>query len=516
MAVTTKFLAAGHSDPGRKRSNNEDRFWIDTERGIFLVVDGVGGQAAGETAAETAVAMLKARLERQVGSTVDRVREGITLANNEIFRMAESKVEWHGMACVLTVAVVEDGRVTVGHVGDSRLYLLQGGRIRKVTHDHSPVGEREDAGELNELEAMQHPRRNEVFRDVGSEEHTPQDADFIEIVEAPFPPEAALLLCSDGLSDMIPSTEMQRLIEQHAEQPRQAVRALVEAANEAGGKDNVTVVLVQGPQFAAAPRRTATLAVAAAKRPANWGARLMVFLLGLALGAGLMWFLRRSPAGEVAAGGEREWRVGLGESINATLAKARPGDTVIVPPKLYPETVRLTEGVTLVSEQPREATIQGAILVEGVKVGRVQGFRVDASGQPVGILLADTGITVEDTEVLGAHAAGVEFRGSSTATLLACRIHANLGAGIVIQAGTQPRLIHNVVTNNGRNPRQPRPGIQMLGFVPPLMFGNNIWDNGAEAIWHPAGMPDGEMIRQNFFGVVDSTAGKRRVRVVSP
>ena len=109
---------------------------------------------------------------------------------------------------MLTVAVLEDGSAVVGHVGDSRLYQIRRGEIRKITHDHSPVGEREDNRELTEAEAMRHPRRNEVFRDVGSEEHAPDDADFIEIQRIPFEPDCALLLCSDGLSDQVPSAEI--------------------------------------------------------------------------------------------------------------------------------------------------------------------------------------------------------------------------------------------------------------------------------------------------------------------
>ncbi len=112
------------------------------------------------------------------------------------------------MACVLTGRRDRDGRAIVGHVGDTRLYKLRRGRIEKVTRDHSPVGEREDARELSELEAMQHPRRNEVYRDVGSEPHEPGDPDFIDVQEIPFEPDAALLLCSDGLTDLVDSASI--------------------------------------------------------------------------------------------------------------------------------------------------------------------------------------------------------------------------------------------------------------------------------------------------------------------
>ncbi len=251
MAVetaVTPLRCAGHSHPGRRRSNNEDRFYCDRARGIFLLVDGMGGEAAGEKAAETAVEMLRGRLERPTGSPVERVREAIALANNEIFRLASANAQWQGMACVLTVAVIEGGMMTIGHVGDSRAYILHRGKMRKITHDHSPVGEREDNGELTEAEAMQHPRRNEVFRDVGSEQHTPDEEDFIEIIEQRFASDMAVLLCSDGLSDLVNSEVIYGTI-RASQDGSEAAQALVDAANAAGGKDNVTVVLIEGTAF---------------------------------------------------------------------------------------------------------------------------------------------------------------------------------------------------------------------------------------------------------------------------
>ena len=168
MAVKTRLRFAAASDPGKRRKNNEDRYYVDADRGIYAVIDGVGGQAAGETAAAVAVDVIRERLERQTGTPEERLREAITLANNEILRLSRTRPEWAGMACVLTVALIEDDIVTVGHVGDSRLYLLRSGEIQKITRDHSPVGEREDRGELSEDEAMRHARRNEIYRDVGS------------------------------------------------------------------------------------------------------------------------------------------------------------------------------------------------------------------------------------------------------------------------------------------------------------------------------------------------------------
>src|SRR6476469_1868080 len=109
MQVSSALKAAGDSHPGLKRPVNEERFHSDPARGIFIVIDGVGGQAAGETAAETALTIVRSRLERETGAVEDRVREAIALANNEINRLASLHPEWSGMACVLTVAVVTDG-----------------------------------------------------------------------------------------------------------------------------------------------------------------------------------------------------------------------------------------------------------------------------------------------------------------------------------------------------------------------------------------------------------------------
>src|SRR3954466_8520484 len=166
QTAVPRYLYAASSDVGSVRPNNEDRVYCDEARGFFLVVDGMGGHEAGEQAAEIAVERIRIRLERQTGAVEQRLREAITLANNAIYQSAQEQPEWEGMACVLTAAVIEEGQVTVGHVGDSRLYRIKRGTIEKITRDHSPVGEQEDSGELTEREAMRHPRRNEVYRDV--------------------------------------------------------------------------------------------------------------------------------------------------------------------------------------------------------------------------------------------------------------------------------------------------------------------------------------------------------------
>lgn len=245
----TLWRCAAASDPGTVRTENQDRVYVDHERGIFLVVDGLGGHAAGEMAAETAANVIRQELAELDGDVPQRVRSAITAANDCISELAADNDAWRGMACVLTLAVIRDGQVTVGHVGDSRLYLIWNGALRKLTSDHSPVGEREDQGELSEAEAMAHPRRHEVFRDVGSQRRKPDEEDFIELKEFPFKPDAALLLCSDGLTDQVPSAEIRECVERYDGDPAAVVESLVDAANGAGGKDNISVVFVAGSEF---------------------------------------------------------------------------------------------------------------------------------------------------------------------------------------------------------------------------------------------------------------------------
>jgi serine/threonine protein phosphatase PrpC len=153
------------------------------------------------------------------------------------------------MACVLTLALIEAGRVTIGHVGDSRLYLIGNGSIRKVTSDHSPVGEGEDSGEFTEEEAMMHPRRHEVFRDVGGCARAAGDPDFIDVRECEFPDDAAILLCSDGLTDHLTSRRIRDIAGCYAGDAAQTARNLVDAANQAGGRDNITALFIAGPGF---------------------------------------------------------------------------------------------------------------------------------------------------------------------------------------------------------------------------------------------------------------------------
>jgi serine/threonine protein phosphatase PrpC len=245
----SSYRSAAATDTGLLRDHNEDRYWIDAERGVFLVVDGVGGHAAGELAAQTAVEAIRETVTATTAAPEKRVRAAIAAANNRIFELAARQAERKGMACVLTLALVEGEQITIGHVGDSRLYLIWNGAIRKLTSDHSPVGQDEDAGELSEQEAMRHPRRNEVFRDVGTAIRSAGDEGFIEVRQCRFHRDAAILLCSDGLTDHLSAARVREVVERYDGDAARVAAELVEAANQAGGRDNITALFVAGPEF---------------------------------------------------------------------------------------------------------------------------------------------------------------------------------------------------------------------------------------------------------------------------
>jgi serine/threonine protein phosphatase PrpC len=452
--VKTGLKSAGASDMGRVRKNNEDAWHIDPDRGIYLVVDGVGGHAAGEKAAEIAVERVRARLERQTGATEQRIREAIALANNEIHRSAAANPEWDGMACVLTLAVLENGSAVIGHVGDSRLYHIRPGDIRKITHDHSPIGEREDNGELSEADAMRHPRRNEVYRDVGSEEHAPDDADFIEIQRISFGPDSALLLCSDGLSDQVPSGKIRETVERHGGNPDAAARELIEAANRAGGKDNVTVVLVEGEQFTAPPADVP-------RKQRNWFVPVMLFVgLSLLAATYAFWWQGSNRPQPVAVRAPQTFTVGANglPSIASALAQAQNGDKIFVSGGEYREQLVLKSGVDIIARPPREATLRppatpgllGVVLAEKVEFTRLSGFNILAdAGIPLsaGIVLTDSSVEIDDTEIAGPEV-GIVIRGGGRSNVRGNSIHDCTGVGVLITGPSQPWITHNSFARN--------------------------------------------------------------------
>ncbi|GAB3909976.1 hypothetical protein GCM10028803_48770 [Larkinella knui] len=242
------FVFAGRTDVGQRRKDNQDTFicspiWSE-DSALLAVIDGVGGYAGGDRAAAIARESIEQYMATPNGDPLSMLREAVVFANNQIHTQRQQELKLAQMGCVLTTAVADSrlGKVYFVHVGDTRLYRYRRGVLEKLTRDHSLVGVREDANELTEAEAMQHPRRNEILREVGSAVHRVDDPDFLESGETGFEPGDQLLLCSDGLTDMITQAQIRAVLNQKLTLDEQTAE-LIRLANEAGGNDNITVVL---------------------------------------------------------------------------------------------------------------------------------------------------------------------------------------------------------------------------------------------------------------------------------
>ncbi len=516
VARANRVNAAAASDRGRMRTGNEDRHYVDVDRGVFLVVDGVGGHAAGEVAAAIAVDVITQRLERPIGTPAQRVREAIALANNEILRQAERSPAHAGMTCVLTLALLTEDQLTIGHVGDSRLYKLTRDGLRKLTHDHSPIGEREDAQEMSEADAMKHPRRSEVFRDVGSAFHEPDDPDFIELMTATFEPDAALLLCSDGLSDMISSAVILRTVREQAGAPDRVVQSLVDAANKAGGKDNITVVYAEGTDFAAASTAPdATLeqrsAIDSVRRTrVTWlaitllGGLLVGLLGGLALSEWLPFdtYLTSRRPRTLSVGPAT---AGQYPTIAAAITASRPGDLIQLEPGEYAERVFLKDGVDLAAREPGTATVVApsgdlgwaTITVNGRLGSRISGLRL--LGRPkaplsVALHLAGNEVTVDDVTIEGDVLVAVEVAGTGSIAVHSSRFWDVQGVAVRIGPGAKPSIRHNVFTRKASSSTEA--AIDVADSASPQLMAN-LFVGYPNAVRWAAGGPD--LHRDNFF-----------------
>ena len=240
----------GITDKGKRREKNEDTFFArETIDKRFLaagVIDGVGGYEGGDIAAGIASSVIMENLEPISENVVESLRYAIIAANEKINEEKKGTGTHDQMACVLTcvVADIQNNKCWYAHVGDTRIYLLRDHSLVKISRDHSVVGFLEESGRLSEEEAMRHPRRNEITKALGFEEDIDTPEDFIETGESPFLPGDLLLLCSDGLTDMISSGTIMEVLTSEKSLGSKA-KALIDAANDAGGNDNITAVLVE-------------------------------------------------------------------------------------------------------------------------------------------------------------------------------------------------------------------------------------------------------------------------------
>jgi PPM family protein phosphatase len=244
--MTFEFFSA--TDTGRARSNNEDSVALDTGAQLAVLADGMGGYNAGEVASSMLTAFIKAELGRwlqEAGAQASdvEVRRAMDIcvdnANRAIFNAANSNPQYAGMGTTLVLAVFREGRLLVGHVGDSRAYRFRGGRLAQITRDHSLLQEQIDAGLITPEQAAFSANKNLVTRAVGVE-----DTVLLETHQHELQPGDVYLMCSDGLSDMLDDAAIAQVLQMY-DSMEAAGAALIDAANDAGGKDNIAVILVR-------------------------------------------------------------------------------------------------------------------------------------------------------------------------------------------------------------------------------------------------------------------------------
>ena len=245
----------GQTDVGRRRKLNEDAFLANPEANLYAVCDGMGGHNAGEVASKMAIETLaafieKSRKEKEItwpyGLDVNlsydgnRIKTAIKLANKKVFRAADNREDYTGMGTTVVAALVTGNGMTIGSAGDSRCYLLREGQLTQLTRDDSWVSAALGEGILNSDEIEKHPLRNVITKAVGAKDNIELD-----VVEHTLAPGDVAFLCSDGLHAMLNDEKIREALTPFPPTLPEAAAKLIAAANEAGGKDNVSVVLLR-------------------------------------------------------------------------------------------------------------------------------------------------------------------------------------------------------------------------------------------------------------------------------
>ena len=310
------------SDPGKQRGIDNQDNWICTDvwegtTPLLAVIDGVGGYAGGKEAADFAKDAIVTYVENFKGEHKRVLLEAITHANNIIVNERKNNLQFSKMSCVLSAALIDTEQQVIyfGHLGDTRIYIFSKGVLTKITRDHSVVGYREEIGDLTEHEAMNHVQRNEILRVLGEQKHLIDDEHFIEMDSKALMADDMILLCSDGLTDMITKAEIIAILSQNISIEDMNI-ALVDAANEAGGKDNITVVLAKLESKVANKKISEAKEIEPIKREkikkesfamqaetnkdvaiplqakTTWTKQLAGILLGLLMGVGGLWLFQ--------------------------------------------------------------------------------------------------------------------------------------------------------------------------------------------------------------------------------
>ncbi|HUP59813.1 MAG TPA: Stp1/IreP family PP2C-type Ser/Thr phosphatase [Thermoanaerobaculia bacterium] len=246
--------AYGLTHVGRQRQHNEDAFLVESDAKLFLVADGMGGHAAGEIASRIAVDSISEFIlhtkeddgtwphayDEHYSRTTNRLMAAVRLANTRVLEAMRKDARLRGMGTTIVACMADEEKVSVAHVGDSRAYLVREGQLSRITNDHSWVFEQVQAGMLTEAEAEKHPLRNVITRALGGALQVTPDASEIAAQAGD-----VYLLCSDGLTGMVPENEILRVVTENDQNLQKACQQLIDAANERGGLDNVTAVLVR-------------------------------------------------------------------------------------------------------------------------------------------------------------------------------------------------------------------------------------------------------------------------------
>ena len=251
MKITYKAV----SDVGRKRKGNEDSLFVNPEQNLFVVADGMGGHAAGEVASKVAVDAVNEfvcltggdeeitwpfGLDENISYDGNRLKTAIRYANRKVLEATKEKSEYEGMATTVAAVLVDGDSANLGHVGDSRVYLVRNGEISQLTSDHSWVNEQIQSGVISADQARTHPLRNVVTRALGGKPDLQVDMQVHKIKSGDI-----LLLCSDGLTTMIADEDIEQLVRDAGGDVDKAAKALVASANAKGGEDNITVLLLR-------------------------------------------------------------------------------------------------------------------------------------------------------------------------------------------------------------------------------------------------------------------------------
>jgi len=345
-------------------------------------------------------------------------------------------------------------------------------------------------------------------------EHAPDDEDFIEIARVPFEADSALLLCSDGLSDVLASAEILRIVDENAGDRWAAVRSLIAAANE-DGKDNISAILVEGAEYAARQPMRQDIEDTGRMIPVSrdtWYRRIGYFAGGLILGGLLVFAVQSMYPPPPLPHMPQSFVVAEDGTIAAALIKAQAGDTVFLPPGTFRELVELKTGVDLIAQKPQETILEGSLVANNVDHIRLEGLRIRAG--TVGIDVRNSNVQISRCEVSGAHTAGVRFSGNSSGSLIASEIRNNPGAGIAIEDAATPAIEHNTVTANGAEPGATHPGLIIHTTGHPAVRGNYFSGNGAEAIWLAS--VDETIVQGNYFTPASKADKRKPFRILPP